>query len=108
LIEKQKRPRPREAGCDCSFSTTSANCTVQGEAEFAIAVLHAKLGLPLDEAMATVQVYSEHELGCESGMVRRGEFTYVFRVCHECGGKGGLQVGQVGSEPLPGIRQSGD
>jgi hypothetical protein len=92
----------------CYRSDTDTALAFQGEAEFAIAALHAKLGLPLDKAMSTVRIFSEHELGCEPGMVRRGEFTYVFRVCQECADKAGLPVGQVGSGHVPGIRQPED
>jgi len=102
------RPAPGQSCVVCDRGDTDTAIAFHGEAEFAIAALHAKLGLSLDEAMATVRVFSEHELGCEPGMVRRGEFTYLFPVCQECADKAGLPVGQVGSGHVPGIRQSGD
>jgi hypothetical protein len=96
-------PAPWESCVCCYRGDTDTAVAFQGEAEFAMAGL-IRLGVPKGEAGPTVQVFCEHELGCDPGMVPAGDFTYVFRLCPDCAAKAGVPVGKL-PDNIPTLRQ---
>jgi len=54
---------------------------LRGEAEFAVAFLHVQLGLPMEQASGTVEVFAKQALGCDPGSVPDGWQDWAWRVC---------------------------
>jgi hypothetical protein len=91
----------------CFRGDTSTAFAVVGEAEWAIAGLHALAGIPLDQAEATILVFAQQELGCDPGMVPAGVSTFTIRLCRDCARKTGVEVGSLDAGTIPGVRQPG-
>lgn len=99
---------PFESCVACLRGDTDTALVLRGEAEFVVAVLHAKLGLPIEQATGTVQAFAEQELGCEPGKVPEGWSDHTIRLCQDCAAGAGLSVEKVGAGTLPGYAQPAD
>lgn len=86
-----RKGEARGGGLDGSYAGSCVVClrgtdtglAFVGEAVFAAEGLNA-LGLPVEQAVATIQVFAEQEMGCARGTMPEGEQTWVFRVCQDC------------------------
>jgi hypothetical protein len=96
---------PFESCVACYRADTDTGLALRGEAEFGAAFLHAKLGLPMEDALGTIQVFAERESGCEPGIVPGGRFDLAIRLCRSCAEKAGVSVGEIRSGQLPGYAQ---
>lgn len=92
---------PFESCVSCLKGDTTTAFAVKGSAEAAIAALHLKGGLSVEDAEATVLAYAEHELGCDPGKVPGGdEHVFVFRLCRECAEQTRVSVGELPEVPV--------
>jgi hypothetical protein len=88
--------------CVVCMVGTDTGLAVLGRAEAAAAVLEV-CGLSPEQAIATVEHFAEHELGCEPGTVPDGVQTWGFRLCAQCAAplaEHGMEV-RVLAEGLP-------
>lgn len=96
---------PHDACVPCYRGDTTTALVFRGEAEWAIAGL-CVLGVPVEEASATVEVFAEQELGAPKGTVPAGTLDLGVRVCRDCARKAGFPVGKVGRGGLPVIEHA--
>jgi hypothetical protein len=82
---------------------TDTGLAFKGEAEWAIAGL-LRLGVPEDEASATVSLGTDSD----PGKVPPGVITVAFRVCKSCADQAGMPVGLMAFGQLPTIAHRGD
>ena len=86
---------PYESCIACLRGDTTTIVSVQGEAEFVIAVMHHLAGLSLEDAQRTFLVIAAREYGCDPGSVPGGRITTGFRLCRDCAAKTGAHVVEV-------------
>ena|SRR5438105_7447926 len=88
--------------CVVCMIGTDTGLAVRGLAEAATAVLEV-CGLPPGQAIAMVEHFAEHELGCEPGTVPDAVQTWGLRLCERCAAplaEHGMEV-RVVAEGLP-------
>ncbi len=89
----------------CSRGATDTGLVLRGEAEFPLAVLIAKLDVPDAQAVGAVRSLAQRQLGCDPGTVPTGHHDWTLPLCRACAETAGLQVGELGTEQVPGYAQ---
>lgn len=91
---------PFESCIHCYRGDTSTGFALRGEAEWIVAGLRETAGLTHDQAEEAFFHWAEHGLGCEPGAVPDGEVMQLVRLCTDCAGELGTNVGEF-ADGLP-------
>lgn len=97
---------PFDSCVACYRGDTTTALVFRGEAEWAAAGLHV-LGVSESEALATIELFAEQELGSPPGTVPAGTLDLAVRVCPSCAKRAGFPIGNV-RDRLPVVAQALD
>lgn len=106
-LSEEANVAPYQSCVKCYRGDVTTAVATQGEAEFHVAFLVKALAIPEDEAIGTINVFAEQELGCDPGKVPGGTFTLIYRLCRDCAAKAKIKVGEI-SGGVPSYAQPGD
>lgn len=88
---------PFESCTRCFRGDTTTGFWLDGEAEWVIVAIHRLAGIPLDQVEAMIAL-CEQELGMGEVPARR--IQQGVRLCRDCAGELGTEVGELSSEGI--------
>ena len=88
---------PYESCIVCFKGDTTTAVAFRGPAEWLIAGLW-RLGVPKEQAEATILQLAHDEYECDYGQVPPGEMQNVVLVCEDCASKAELTAAPIGGE----------